>query len=141
MYDLYDFELLHCFNCSGQIIEKIEQVSSFLREKGFVPCKPSQIQIYPNMATAFIHLSYSYRLSIPVKKNYIIPSYSIDELSFIKGSEPLLDKIEEVSVFIKGKGHSFEISPSGLDIDGKTLTAGFTLKLSFQFPSLQPLIG
>ena len=141
MFDLFDFEELHCFNCSELIIEKFEEASSFARVKGFASGKPSQININSDMVTAYIHLSYSLHFLNHIKKNYIIPSFSIDEISFIKGSEPLVERIEEVSVFLKEKGYFFEISPSCLGIDGKTLTASFSLKLSFRLPSLQPLIS
>jgi hypothetical protein len=86
-------------------------------------------------------LSFSYRFPTTVKDDTIAPSFTIDELAYFKGSWPLVGKIEKVLIFIRGKGHSVKMSPSGLEIKKNILTASLSLQFSFQEPSLRPFIS
>lgn len=66
MFDLYSFNELSCLNGSEQIVEKIKEVLSFAREKGFTQRKPyfTNFTIKKDMVTASFFLSFSFPLSV-----------------------------------------------------------------------------
>jgi len=61
---------------------------------------------------------------------------NLDEFSRLKGSEPILEKIEDIMAFIREKGINFDISsyPSfTLEPEKKTLS--FCMKITIPLPS------
>jgi hypothetical protein len=143
MFDLYSLNELSCINGSEQIIEKFQGVLRFAEGEGFAAKTDKFInfRIDGDIFTAELFLSFSYRFPTAVKDDTIAPFFTIDELAYFKGSGPLVDKIEKVLIFIRGKGYSVKMSPSGLKIKKNILTASLSLQFSFQEPSLRPFIS
>ena len=137
MFTLYDFDQLPLFKGSEQIIEKVEEASGFARDKGFAVSKPSYVEIDFGKATTAIHLSHSLPLLKAFKKGHIVPSFKIEELALLKGSEPLIGKIEDVLAFIRRKGYYAKTSAYGLDLNGKPAAANFSITVSFRLPFLK----
>jgi len=57
---------------------------------------------------------------------------NLDEFACLKGSEQLIEKIEETLTFIHEKGFSIDIEPCGLYVEKDTLTAKLSLSFPFQ---------
>jgi hypothetical protein len=65
----------------------------------------------------------------------MISFFTLDELSCLKGSEPLTEKIEDILVYIRKKGFSVKISPCRLNVEKNRFTSKLSISFSFQ-PSL-----
>ena len=141
MFDLDSFNELSIINDSGKITAKIKEVICFAREQGFI-CDTDKfinIIIDKDMVTAKAYLSFSCPSS--ADDAIFTPSFTIGEIIYIKNAIPLIDKIEGLLAFIRGKGYFAEISPSDLRIANHALAIKLLLKFSFQEVSLEPLAG
>jgi hypothetical protein len=139
MFDLDSFNELSIINGSGHITAKIKEVLCVARDLNFTCDTNKFINIIVNkdMVTAKVFLSFS--IPTPADDAVIEPSFTIDEIIYIKNTATLVDLIEELLCFIIEKGYFVEISPSDLRIVNHTLTIKLLLKFTFQLPSLAPL--
>jgi hypothetical protein len=63
---------------------------------------------------------------------------SFDELSFLKGSKPLIEKVELIQAFIRKNGMAYAIKPyPRIKIDFVEKSLSFDLSISIPLPSSQ----
>jgi hypothetical protein len=139
MLNLDSFNELSIINGSGHITALIKEVLCAARDLNFSCDTNKFINIIVNkdMVTAKVYLSFS--IPTPVDDAIIDPSFTIDEVIYIKNTPVLVDMIENLLTFITEKGYFVEISPSDLRIVNHNLTIKFLLKFTFSLPSLAPL--
>jgi len=145
MFDLYSLNEPSFINGSEQIIKKFQDVLRFVKGEGFIAKTDKSnfinFKINEDIFTAELFLLFSYPFPTAVNDDTIDPFFTIDELAYFKESELLIGKIQKVLTFIREKGYSVKMSPSGLKVKRNTLTASLSLQFSFQEPSLRPFIS